>query len=142
MIIRSMNEKDIPRVCEIENATFSQPWKREDFISSINNPNNIYLVVEDEGKVIAYCGLWNIVGVGHINNVAVDKEYQHRGIAYRMLSKLIVKARFQSINSFTLEVRISNKRAINLYEKLGFKSVGIRPNFYEMPREDGMIMWM
>ncbi len=142
MLIRPMTIKDINQVCEIENNTFSLAWKAKDFISAIKDANNIYLVSEIDGKVVAYCGLWGIVGEGHINNVAVAKEYQQKGIAYKMLTELIKEARVKGLDTFTLEVRIGNEGAINLYKKLGFRNAGIRPNFYVFPVEDALIMWL
>lgn len=141
MVIRLMNENDIAEVIKIENEIFSLPWKKDDFLRSIKNQANIYLVVELEEAIVGYCGLWGIVDEGHINNVAVAKEHQNKGIAYKMLKKLIEEGIIQGLKYFTLEVRASNKAAIHLYEKLGFKTVGIRPNFYNAPKEDGIIMW-
>ena len=142
MLIRPMTWEDISQVCEIENDIFPLPWKHEDFISAIQDTNNIYLVTERDGKVIAYCGLWGIVDEGHINNVAVSKEYHHKGIAYKMLSYLIENGRLKGLETFTLEVRIGNKNAISLYKKLGFRNAGIRPNFYLYPSEDALVMWL
>ena len=142
MIIRNMKEKDIPQVCIIENETFSKPWKDHDFLASINSEDNIYLVVEWDEQIVAYCGLWGVIEEGHINNVAVVRTHQNRGIAYSMLEELIKRAREKSLESFTLEVRVGNVNAIKLYEKLGFKKIGIRPSFYDKPREDGLIMWL
>ncbi|NMB43633.1 MAG: ribosomal protein S18-alanine N-acetyltransferase [Clostridiales bacterium] len=142
MVIRPMAMEDIERVCEIEKDTFSLPWKASDFEAAIQDTNNIYLVAQVDDMLVAYCGLWGIVGEGHINNVAVAKEYRHQGIAYKMLSELIKEARLRGIETFTLEVRISNEGAINLYKKLGFKNAGIRPNFYIFPTEDALIMWL
>lgn len=142
MIIRNMNEKDIAQVCTIENETFSRPWKEHDFLSAINGEDNIYLVVEEEGQILAYCGLWGVIEEGHINNVAVKKEFHKRGIASKMLKELIERGRKKGLESFTLEVRIGNVNAIRLYEKLGFEKIGIRPSFYDKPREDGLVMWL
>lgn len=142
MLIRLMKDEDIARVCAIEKELFSLSWRPEDFLDMMKNDDNIYLVAEIDGEVVAYCGLMGVVGEGHITNVAVSKKYQHMGIAYKMLSELIEKAKSKGCNVFTLEVRIGNIKAINLYKKLGFKNSGIRPNFYAYPREDALIMWL
>lgn len=142
MIIRNMKEKDIPQVCMIEKETFSKSWKDHDFLASINSEDNIYLVAEEDGEILAYCGLWGVIEEGHINNVAVVKSHQKRGVAYKMLKELIERGRKKGLESFTLEVRVGNVNAINLYKKLEFKEIGIRPNFYDKPREDGLIMWL
>lgn len=142
MLVRLMNEEDIDQVCRIEMELFSQPWRSEDFLSMMFHEDNIFLVVELEGRVIAYCGLMGIIDEGHISNVAVSKEHQHKGVAYKMLRELIALGRKRDLISFTLEVRIGNKKAIDLYKRLGFRNSGIRPNFYLYPKEDALIMWL
>ncbi len=142
MLVRPMTKEDIPQVSAIENETFSLPWKPHDFLSMIQNDDNIYLVAETNEQIVGYCGFIGIMNQGHISNVAVVKEYHHKGIAYGMLIELINMGRQRDIDAFTLEVRIGNEKAINLYKKLGFRNSGIRPNFYAYPREDALIMWL
>jgi [ribosomal protein S18]-alanine N-acetyltransferase len=137
-----MKEKDISQVYEIESKTFSLPWSENDFRSSMINSANIYLVAEEKGQILGYCGLWGIAGEGHINNVAVAHDFRDKGIAYAMLTELIKQGKRKELETFTLEVRISNHPAIKLYRNLGFRNAGIRPNFYENPKEDALIMWL
>ena len=142
MIIRKMEERDVCEVVTIEEETFSSPWSAESFIQESKKENNIYLVVEDNEKVIGYCGLWGIAGEGQITNVAVSKENRDRGIGKQMLTRLIELGVEQGLEAFTLEVREGNKRALHLYESLGFTSAGIRKNFYSKPTENAVIMWL
>ena len=142
MLIREMQEKDLLMVHEMECSIFTKPWTADDFKKSFQNHQNIYLVVEEEDQIIAYCGLWGVAGEGQINNVAVKKEIRGCGIGYAMLSVLIKKGKEDGLDAFTLEVRVSNEAAITLYHKLGFKDSGIRKNFYEEPAEDALIMWL
>lgn len=142
MLIRNMEEKDLDAVYEIECATFSKPWSMTDFKESLSDVHNLYLVVEENEKIIAYCGMWGVVDEGQINNVAVEKKHRGKGIGYSMLKELIEKGKTKGLVAFTLEVRVNNKPAVTLYEKLGFKSAGIRKNFYEEPTEDALIMWL
>ncbi|QHQ59922.1 ribosomal protein S18-alanine N-acetyltransferase [Anaerocolumna sedimenticola] len=142
MLIREMQEKDLLRVHEMECSIFSKPWTVNDFKNSIQNRQNIYLVVEEEDQIIAYCGLWGVAGEGQINNVAVKKSLRGRGIGHAMLSALIGQGKKKGLGAFTLEVRVSNESAIALYHKLDFKDAGIRKNFYEEPTEDALIMWL
>jgi ribosomal-protein-alanine N-acetyltransferase len=137
-----MNEKDLPQVCEIECSIFSKPWSEADFSKSIADPNNIYLVVEEQDNIVAYCGLWGVVGEGQINNVAVIKICRGRGIARAMLTTMLEIGRKQGLEAFTLEVRVSNLSAIALYHNVGFQDSGLRKNFYEAPMEDAVIMWL
>ncbi|MDF2608776.1 MAG: hypothetical protein K0R92_250 [Lachnospiraceae bacterium] len=142
MLVRYMKEEDLRDVHTIEDSIFSQPWKIEDFRQSLYNPNNLYLVVEEQGVILGYCGLWGVVGEGQITNVAVAKQYRGRHVAEVMLTKLIELGRKQGLEAFTLEVRESNRAAITLYHKLGFKDAGVRKNFYEAPVENALIMWL
>ncbi len=141
MIIREMKEEDIPAVCDIECSIFSKPWSAGSFLSSIKDTNNIYLVVEEEGRILGYCGLWGVVGEGQINNVAIRKESRNNGLGRKMLQRLLELGKQKGLEEFTLEVRVSNKNAIHLYHSLLFKDAGIRKNFYEEPTEDALIMW-
>lgn len=140
---RIMEEKDLDQVCEIEHETFSQPWKREDFLQMIQQDHSLYIVaVQNETEiVIGGCGVRNILGEGEITNVVIRKEYRNQGFAYMMLQELILQGEAIGITDYTLEVRESNLAAINLYKKLDFHIEGIRKNFYEKPMENGIIMW-
>lgn len=142
LTIREMTEEDVPFVCEIEEATFSMPWKAEDFIDMIRRDNLTYLVAELDGTIIGGAGFRNILGDGEITNVAIEKTHRGHGYGKILVGELLKKGREMGAEEFTLEVRVSNEPAIRLYESLGFKSEGIRPGFYERPKEDAMIMWI
>jgi ribosomal-protein-alanine N-acetyltransferase len=137
-----MTQEDLSEVCAIEQETFSDPWSSEDFLSSLNEVNNGYLIAEVDGKVIGYCGYWGIAGEGYIYNVAVKKEFRNQRIGYQLLKTLLLESVGRGITSFTLEVRSSNEAAIHLYETLGFERAGLRKDFYSKPKEDAVIMWL
>lgn len=136
-----MENTDLEQVCAIENENFSQPWSIDDFIKSIKNEKNIYLVTDIDGVIVGYCGMWGVIDEGQINNVAVKSDFRNKGIGYMMLEKLLKYGKLQNLVSFTLEVRVSNISAITLYHKLGFVDIGIRKKYYEKPKEDALIMW-
>ncbi len=142
MLIRHMQEEDMDQVYAIESNSFSRPWSRDSFLQSLRNPGNLYLVVEEEGRILGYCGLWGIVGEGEITNVAVDSRYRNQGVGEAMLRELLRQAGESGIEAFTLEVRLSNISAIHLYHKLGFQDTAIRKNYYDAPVEDALIMWL
>ncbi|MFA9464310.1 MAG: ribosomal protein S18-alanine N-acetyltransferase [Velocimicrobium sp.] len=140
MMIRRMEERDLNQVCAIENDMFSMPWTQQSFLDSLLILDNIYLVAEKETSIVGYCGVWVIANEGQINNIAVKKEYQNQGIGKQILQFLFREGQKKQIQQFTLEVRKSNQIAILLYQTLGFVNLGIRPNFYERPKEDAVIM--
>lgn len=139
--IKKMLSEDAAEVAAIERMIFSQPWSEKGFLDSLESPDTLYLVVKVQGVIVGYCGLLQSFEEADITNVAVHPEWRGRGIAYQMLQTLMEQGKTRGIERYTLEVRVSNASAIHVYEKLGFTSVGIRKNFYDMPREDAMIMW-
>ena len=142
LTVRKMKKEDLDRVSQIEKECFSTPWSRDAFEDMIDNPLALYMVAEDNGYVVANCGVISAVGEGDICNVAVDPAYRKRGIGEKLLSEIMnVASKELLVEAFTLEVRASNKAAISLYEKLGFVNEGIRPGFYTSPKEDAVIFW-
>lgn len=142
MVFRKMTMQDIDQVSQLEEASFSTPWHRESFIEMLDNPRALFMVAVDGDKLAGTCGMITVAGEGDISNVAVDKDYKRRGIAYELVKTAMECASSEyDVIEFTLEVRAGNVAAIGLYEKLGFVSEGIRPGFYEKPVEDAMIMW-
>ncbi len=136
-----MEEKDLDEVAAIESSLFTMPWSKKNFLDSLVQEDTLYLTARENGKIVGYCGLLRSFEEADITNVAVAPLMQGRGIACSMLQKLLLLGEQAGIREFTLEVRKSNQRAIHVYEKLGFSSEGIRPNFYEKPKEDAVIMW-
>lgn len=141
IIIRNLQEQDVEPLAVIEAASFSMPWSAKDFHDLLFRDYCLYMVAEVDGEVAGCAGLTNICNEGNIDNVVVAERFRGCGVAGRLLSELIARGEACGIEAFTLEVRVSNAAAIRLYEKMGFVSEGIRPNFYERPTEDAMIMW-
>lgn len=141
MIIREMMTADVDAVTCMEAKVFTQPWSKESFLTEVKTPNHIYLVAEDNSKILGYCGLWEVAGEGQITNVCVAPEHRGKHVATQMLEELLRKAKEQMVTAITLEVRVSNESAIHLYEKLGFQEAGTRKEFYTHPIEDAKIMW-
>lgn len=140
MIIRRMTEEDLEQVAELEKSIFSTPWSKAAFSESLQRPYSHFFVAEAD-EIAGYCGVHNLGGDGEITNVAVAPKYRGQKIAYEMLDFAMAETKKAGVQAFTLEVRVSNTPAINLYEKLGFTSQGVRKNFYENPTEDALIMW-
>ena len=139
--IRRMEERDLEQVCAIENAVFTEPWSRTSFERALKQEQNLYLVCERDSEIEGYCGLWGVAGEGQITNVAVKESARRQGIGRQLLESLLEKGREAGLTAYTLEVRVSNSGAIRLYHRLGFGDSEIRPDFYERPKEDALIMW-
>lgn len=141
VIIRRMRKEDLDAVTAIEEATFAIPWSRESFRQELErNVAARYLVAEVEGKVIGYAGAWIILDESHITNIAVEEAYRGQGIGRQLTQALIQYLSNLGACYATLEVRVSNIRAQNLYKSLGFVSVGKRKRYYEDNQEDAFLM--
>ncbi|WP_252187499.1 ribosomal protein S18-alanine N-acetyltransferase [Anaeromonas gelatinilytica] len=140
--IRKMEMKDICQVLFIEKMSFATPWARESFERELReNKLAKYIVAEIDKKVVGYGGVWLILDEGHITNIAVHNEYRGFGIGHSLVDGLINVCDELNIERMTLEVRISNIFARNLYKNHGFVDIGIRPGYYADNKEDAVIMW-
>lgn len=139
--IRRMEEQDLEQVSRNEALCFSQPWSRNAFADVIKRPEAIFLVAQMGDRIVGHCGVTDILGEGSITNVAVHPDYRGRRIGERLLHQLLQEGEAAGISAFTLEVRLSNQIAAHMYNQAGFIVEGIRPGFYDKPREDALIMW-
>lgn len=140
--IRKMIKADLEQVYKIEKEVFSNPWSYQSLQAEINKNNyKIYLTACQQDKVLAYIGSWILPDGLHITTIACKKKYRRKKIALRLLQELLKRAKNKGIKRVTLEVRVSNKAAINLYKKNGFQAVGCRPKYYRNNNEDALIMW-
>lgn len=137
-----MTEEHVKAVAAIEKRTFSMPWSEESLMHEVTGTHGAhYLVGLIEDQVAAYGGFWQIFDEAHITNIAVDQPYRGRGYGHLLLEAMDELCRSLGILYQTLEVRVSNEAAIHLYEVHGFASAGIRPGYYEAPKEAANIMW-
>lgn len=140
--IRSMEYNDLDAVLDLEQKCFDIPWTRGMFEDELFNPNAIYFVAEDRGKVCGYAGMWKIIDEGHVTNLAVHPDHRGKGFGKKLIQSLISYSKDNGINAITLEVRVSNIAAISLYESFGFARAGIRRQYYADNNEDALIMWL
>lgn len=139
---RLMTLDDIPDVLAIEHEAFTLPWTEEAFRNELtNNHFARYMVMEKDGKPIGYAGMWTIVDEAHVTNIALLEAYRGQKLGQRMLTELMKTAAYVGMQRMTLEVRVSNHVARNLYEKNGFEAAGIRKGYYSDNQEDALIMW-
>lgn len=141
-MIRLMKEEDLGTVVQLEQTVFSVPWSEHNLKESLSRPEYLFLVAEEDGKITGYAGLLMIAGEGDVTNIAVLPENRGHGTGSALTEALISEGRKRGMSAFTLEVRVSNQSAIHIYEKLGFRSEGVRKGFYEKPKEDALIMWL
>ncbi len=139
--VRRMRSADLDEVMQIERLSFSTPWSRESFRLEIEeNRCAYYIVLAEDGRVVAYAGTWLAISEGHITNIAVHPDFRGRGYGKRITRELMEQCLDIGITWMTLEVRRSNLIAQGIYTSLGFKSVGVRRRYYEDNGEDAFIM--
>ena len=136
-----MRLEDVAAVHRIERASFPVPWPDYAFRQEIeSNRLAHYLVVKAGRETIAYGGMWLMVDEAHITTFAVLPEWRRHGVGTRLMLDLISVARQLGARVMTLEVRLSNKPARELYHRFGFRPVGVRPRYYSDNGEDALIM--
>jgi [ribosomal protein S18]-alanine N-acetyltransferase len=139
--IRPMAVGDLPDVQLIERASFTTPWPPQAYRQELEtNRLAAYLVGTIDDEIVAYGGTWLMVDEAHITTFAVHPRYRRRRIGERLLLALMDLSIDRHAREATLEVRLSNLPARRLYEKYGFRPVGIRPRYYSDNQEDALIM--
>ena len=139
MIERSTNlEKDAEFIAEIECNCFATPWTAEQVKKS--DDSTVFFLARVDDKVVGYGGMYTVLDEGYVTNIGVLPEFRRRGIGAEIVNKLIDFSKEKFLSFISLEVRVSNTTAINLYKSFDFKEVGRRKNFYRLPTEDALIM--
>lgn len=141
--IRPMEKGDIDSVIELEKKAYGEHhWSKESFLNELSNDLAKYFCVFNKNnELVAYCGCWQILEEAHITNIAVSPDFRRNHIGEALLIRIIDECYKNMVKFITLEVRISNKPAISLYEKYGFKTLGVRKGYYQDNNEDALIMW-
>ena len=141
MRIVPMRADHLDALAELESKTFSLPWSYDALAEELQNPLAVFRVAEDAetGEAVGYIGMHHILDEGMVTNVAVRPDCRRRGIATALLDGVCAYAEESDIARLMLEVRAGNVAAIALYEGYGFEVAGMRPEFYESPKEDAVL---
>ncbi|MBW3552882.1 MAG: ribosomal protein S18-alanine N-acetyltransferase [Gemmatimonadetes bacterium] len=138
--IRPMTETDLPRVLEIERASFTVAWTPATFRGLLGRPDAYLHVAEVEGRVVGYTAVWVVLDQAELGDIAVDEAWRGKGIGQRLMAAVFDLVREQGVRELYLEVRVSNEGARRLYDRHGFRLVGRRPGYYVRPREDALVL--
>ena len=131
----------IDQMEQIEIECFSVPWSREALEEELENPYAHYVVCTDgAGNVLGYIGSRIVLDSADITNVAVRPQYRRRGVARQLVGRMLAQMAEKGVTGVLLEVRESNLPAQNCYAQAGFTVVGRRKNYYELPKEDALLM--
>jgi ribosomal-protein-alanine N-acetyltransferase len=139
--VRPLRPSDLDAVERIERGSYPTPWSRSMFAGELAKPSSVCLGAFQGEDMLGYLIVARYVDAWHVMNVAVDEGFRGRGIARGMLERLFELTIGDIERGYTLEVRVSNETAIDLYQRLGFVETGVRRGYYTDNREDALIMW-
>jgi ribosomal-protein-alanine N-acetyltransferase len=138
--ITRLGYSDLPAVIAIERRSFPTPWSLAMFVLELSKPSGICLAARDGDELVGYLICSRYDQVWHLMNVAVAPDQRRLGVATRLIGTLFEQAGDEL--PFTLEVRVTNREAITMYERFGFRSAGLRRRYYHDNGEDALIMWL
>ena len=139
--IRKLSREDLDDITRLEREIFPNPWSRESLNFELTHrTNSVAYKILYENRIIAYCFSWIIIDEFHIGNFAVIKEFRRKGVGENFLRFIIDRGKELGASFFYLEVRKSNEAARKLYEKFGFKTMGVRREYYSDNKEDAIVM--
>ena len=141
VIVRKAVRTDDKGIYEVEQDSFSIPWSLPAVQRELESERALYYVLErEDGTIVGYAGLWQVLDEGQITNIALRKEFRHQGYGELLVRVLMEAAWEAGCTEIFLEVRISNQVAIHLYRKLGYEVLSVRKHYYSDPVEDAYVM--
>jgi ribosomal-protein-alanine N-acetyltransferase len=140
--ILAMRRRHLRSVVKIEGQVYPRPWTHSLFVSELAlRSTRAYYVAKVGRDVVGYAGLMMSLSDGHVTTIAVDPAWHRHHIGTRLLLALAREATEREATALTLEVRLSNKGAQELYKRFGFTAVGVRKGYYADTGEDALVMW-
>lgn len=138
-----MQDADLADVLALEQSVYPHPWSMANFVDSLNSRYQAWVLRDRDGTLLGYFLLMAIVDEAHLLNVAVAGDRQGQGLGHLLLNQAVACARGLGMESVLLEVRPSNARALQIYQRYGFKQIGRRKGYYPaagQQREDAIVM--
>lgn len=138
-----MQRSDLEDVFALEQSVYPHPWSMANFEDSLNSNYEAWVLRDRDGELLGYFLLMAVVDEAHLLNVAVSAEKQRQGLGRFLLNQAVACARGLGMESVLLEVRPSNTRALEIYERYGFEQIGRRKGYYpaaNQQREDAVVM--
>ena len=141
-VARAITREELGEVAALQRRSFTNAWGAEAIQWELEHTDVARLyTARVDGRLVGYCACWIVFDELHINSIAIDDAWRRRGVARSLLTEVFRDAFGAGARMATLEVRQSNTAARHLYENLGFAVEGVRRNYYQDPREDGLILW-
>ena len=140
--IRPAERRDVTELLAIEQSQFPEPWTRGMLLDELSNTRTRRYTVAVEGRrIVGYLGIMYVLDELHVNTIGTRAGDEGRGVASSLLDDAWADARTRGVLRATLEVAVSNQRALALYYRYGFHPVGVRKNYYERTHEDALVLW-
>ena len=140
--ITPMRRRHVRSVLRIEEQVYPRPWSHSLFVSELAlRSTRAYIVAKVGRDIVGYAGLMMSLTDGHVTTIAVDPRWHRHHIGTRLLLALAREAIARHATALTLEARLSNKRAQEMYRRFGFVPVGVRKGYYVDTGEDALVMW-
>jgi ribosomal-protein-alanine N-acetyltransferase len=137
-----MKRRHLRTVVRIEGQVYPRPWTHSLFVSELAlRSSRAYFVAKVGRDIVGYAGLMMSLTDGHVTTIAVDPAWHRHGIGTRLLLALAKESIARDATALTLEVRLSNRGAQDLYRRFGFTAVGVRKGYYADTGEDALVMW-
>lgn len=140
MKIQKLTAEHTDAVHRVLSGCFQNPWSADTVKALMNSENACCFGAFEDDTLVGYIALEWVLDEGSLTDLAVLPQYRRRGLAEALTEELIKEAQRRNLQFVTLEVRVSNTPAVNLYKKLQFQEVGKRPNYYSSPKEDALLM--
>ena len=137
---RKGTEEDILQIAELEASTFSDAWSATSVQGTLKQKQAFITVAEVDGKVVGYCIIYYAMDEAEIARIAISDTARRQGIGRALLDYSCEVCKHEHVGKLLLDVRESNAGAIAFYEQYGFRTDGIRKNFYDFPRENAVLM--
>ncbi len=142
---KSLSEKELEQVLELDYLCFGGLWSKDGYIREINSPNSCLLIITINinctEKVIGLACFWAILDEAHITILAIHPDFQNQGYGKYLLEKLLREINKRKLKTATLEVSENNIKALKLYQRFDFKEAGRRKKYYQKTGEDALILW-
>ena len=138
-MIRNAELADIEQIYSIENESFEYPWSKSQFLKDLENKHSKNWVWTENNRIVAYLFGYLVVDEYHLHNIAVSEKFRKKGIALKLIEKMLNFTNENKVKAVFLEVSSSNLPACNLYEKKGFVAQGIRKKYY--PNGDNALLY-
>ena len=140
LTVRNMIESDVEAIASMESTVFSDAWTAKSIEDTYNQSQAFIVTAKLDDKVAGYCIVYFVLDEGEIARVAVDKCSRRQGVGRKLLEQVEIICKEKGITRLMLDVRESNESARGFYKSLGFEEDGVRKNFYEMPKENAVLM--